>query len=159
MYNKGMENGVFIIIAFILGWLVAQLTKVILAFVQKGKLTFKEFKTLIMKSGGMPSSHTATVVALSIALGYYEGLRSAAFALSVIFTIIVIHDAVGVRLETGKQAKVLNTMIFETNAFKELDFETALKEYVGHTPSQAFVGALVGVLVSIFMIFVVYGKV
>ena len=66
--------------------------------------------------------------------------------------IIVIHDAVGVRLETGKQAKVLNKMLFESEAFSELDFETALKEYVGHTPFQALVGAIVGILVAIVMI-------
>ncbi len=138
-----------------MSWLTAGVLKMFVELKMNKKLVISR----VVGAGGMPSSHTATVVALSIALGYYEGLRSAAFALSVIFTIIVIHDAVGVRLETGKQAKVLNTMIFETNAFKELDFETALKEYVGHTPSQAFVGALVGVLVSIFMIFVVYGKV
>ena len=138
-----------------MSWLTAGILKMFVELKMNKKLVISR----VVGAGGMPSSHTATVVALSIALGYYEGLRSAAFALSVIFTIIVIHDAVGVRLETGKQAKVLNTMIFETNAFKELDFETALKEYVGHTPSQAFVGALVGVLVSIFMIFVVYGKV
>ena len=138
-----------------MSWLTAGVLKMFVELKMNKKLVISR----VVGDGGMPSSHTATVVALSIALGYYEGLRSAAFALSVIFTIIVIHDAVGVRLETGKQAKVLNTMIFETNAFKELDFETALKEYVGHTPSQAFVGALVGVLVSIFMIFVVYGKV
>lgn len=137
-----------------MSWLTAGVLKMFVELKMNKKLVISR----VVGAGGMPSSHTATVVALSIALGYYEGLRSAAFALSVIFTIIVIHDAVGVRLETGKQAKVLNTMIFETNAFKELDFETALKEYVGHTPSQAFVGALVGVLVSIFMIFVVYGK-
>ncbi|MBP3201502.1 MAG: divergent PAP2 family protein [Lachnospiraceae bacterium] len=138
-----------------MSWLTAGILKMFVELKMNKKLVISR----VVGAGGMPSSHTATVVALSIALGYYEGLGSAAFALSVIFTIIVIHDAVGVRLETGKQAKVLNTMIFETNAFKELDFETALKEYVGHTPSQAFVGALVGVLVSIFMIFVVYGKV
>lgn len=138
-----------------MSWLTAGVLKMLVELKMNKKLVISR----VVGAGGMPSSHTATVVALSIALGYYEGLRSAAFALSVIFTIIVIHDAVGVRLETGKQAKVLNTMIFETNTFKELDFETALKEYVGHTPSQAFVGALVGVLVSIFMILVVYGKV
>ena len=116
----------------------------------------KKFSILrVVGAGGMPSSHTSTVVALAIALGYYEGLGSAAFALAVIFAIIVIHDAVGVRLETGKQAKVLNTMMFESDAFSELDFETALKEYVGHTPLQALVGAIVGILVAMIMIFVI----
>ena len=73
-----------------------------------------------------------------------------------IFAIIVIHDAVGVRLETGKQAKVLNTMMFESEAFKDLDFEKQLKEYVGHTPSQALAGAIVGIIVAMFMVLVTY---
>lgn len=138
-----------------IAWLTAGLLKVLVEL----RVNKKFSPSRIMGAGGMPSSHTSTVVALAISLGYYEGLSSATFALAVIFTIIVIHDAVGVRLETGKQAKVLNTMMFESNAFSELDFETALKEYVGHTPSQAFVGAVVGIVVAMVMILVVYGKV
>ena len=129
-------------------WLTAGVLKVFVELLVNKKFNL----TRIFGAGGMPSSHTATVVALSIALGYYEGLKSAPFALAVIFMIIVIHDAVGVRLETGKQAKVLNKMLFESEAFSELDFETALKEYVGHTPFQALVGAIVGALVAVVMI-------
>ena len=129
-------------------WLTAGVLKVFVELLVNKKFNLSR----IFGAGGMPSSHTATVVALSISLGYYEGIKSASFALAIIFMIIVIHDAVGVRLETGKQAKVLNKMLFESEAFSELDFETALKEYVGHTPFQALVGAIVGVLVSIVMI-------
>lgn len=136
-------------------WLTAGVLKVFVELIVNKKFDISR----VVGAGGMPSSHTSTVVALAISLGYYEGVRSATFALAVIFTIIVIHDAVGVRLETGKQAKVLNTMMFETNAFKELDFETALKEYVGHTPSQAFVGALVGIATAIIMIFFIFKSV
>lgn len=133
-------------------WIVAGIIKTIIDFIINKRFSI----TRIFGAGGMPSSHTSTVVALAIAVGYYGGLDSTSFALALIFMIIVIHDAIGVRLETGKQAKVLNTMMFESDAFKDLDFEKKLKEYVGHTPSQAFVGAIVGVIVSIFMIFVVY---
>ena len=132
-------------------WLTAGVLKVLVELRINKKLTISR----VVGAGGMPSSHTSTVVALVIALGYYEGLSSASFALAVILAIIVIHDAVGVRLETGKQAKVLNTMMFESDAFSELDFETALKEYVGHTPSQALVGAIVGIIVATIMIFVI----
>ena len=149
--NEILSNKPLIISA--IAWLTAGVLKMFIELRVNRKLVISR----IVGAGGMPSSHTATVVALAISLGFYEGLNSATFALATIFTVVVIHDAVGVRLETGKQAKVLNTMIFETNAFKELDFETALKEYVGHTPSQAFVGAIVGVAVALFMIFVVYG--
>lgn len=133
-------------------WIVAGIIKTIINFIINKRFSI----TRIFGAGGMPSSHTSTVVALAIAVGYYGGLDSTSFAIALIFMIIVIHDAIGVRLETGKQAKVLNAMMFESDAFKDLDFEKKLKEYVGHTPSQAFVGAIVGVIVSIFMIFVVY---
>lgn len=135
-----------------LSWLSAGVLKVLVELRVNRKLHLSR----IVGAGGMPSSHTATVVSLAIALGHYNGLSSSEFALAAIFAIIVIHDAVGVRLETGKQAKVLNTMMFESEAFKDLDFEKQLKEYVGHTPLQALAGAVVGIVVSIFMMFVIY---
>lgn len=136
-----------------ISWIVAGVIKAIIDFIINKKLSI----TRIFGAGGMPSSHTSTVVALAIAVGNYEGIDSAPFAIALILMIIVIHDAVGVRLETGKQAKVLNTMMFESNAFKDIDFEKKLKEYVGHTPSQAFVGAIVGIIVAVTMIFM-YGN-
>lgn len=135
-----------------LSWLTAGVLKVFVELRVNKKLNLSR----IVGAGGMPSSHTATVVSLAIALGHYNGLSSSEFALAAIFAIIVIHDAVGVRLETGKQAKVLNTMMFESEAFKDLDFEKQLKEYVGHTPLQALAGAVIGIIVSVLMIFVVY---
>jgi hypothetical protein len=135
-----------------LSWLTAGVLKVFVELRVNKKLNLSR----IVGAGGMPSSHTATVVSLAIALGHYNGLSSSEFALAAIFAIIVIHDAVGVRLETGKQAKVLNTMMFESEAFKDLDFEKQLKEYVGHTPLQALAGAVVGIIVSAIMIFVIY---
>lgn len=148
--NELLHNKPLIIAA--LSWLVAGILKVLVELRVNRKLTISR----VVGAGGMPSSHTSTVVSLLIAIGHYQGLASAEFALATIFAIVVIHDAVGVRLETGKQAKVLNTMMFESEAFKDLDFEKQLKEYVGHTPSQALVGAIVGIIVSIFMIFVIY---
>lgn len=147
--NEILSNHSLVIAAT--AWLTAGILKVLVELRVNKKLTLSR----VVGAGGMPSSHTSTVVALAIALGYYEGLSSASFALAVIFAIIVIHDAVGVRLETGKQAKVLNTMMFESDAFSELDFETALKEYVGHTPLQALVGAIVGIIVAATMIFAI----
>lgn len=141
-----LQNKVLIIGA--VAWLTAGVLKTIINF-----LVNKEFSpSRIFGSGGMPSSHTSTVIALAIAVGYQEGVMSAIFAVTIFFTIIVIHDAIGVRLETGKQAKVLNFMMFESEAFKDFDFEKELKEYVGHTPFQALVGAVVGAIVAIIMI-------
>ena len=129
-------------------WFTAGVMKVIVECIVNKKIDFKR----VVGAGGMPSSHTATVVALAISIGIYAGIGSAAFAIAVIFAIIVIHDATGVRLETGKQAKVLNAMMFESDAFKDMDFEKQLKEYVGHTPLQALIGAIVGAIVSYCMI-------
>lgn len=141
-----LRNKVLIIAAT--AWLVAGVLKMIIELIVNKKLTVSR----IVGAGGMPSSHTSTVVALAIATGFYAGVDTAVFAIAVIFTIVVIHDAVGVRLETGKQAKVLNTMMFESEAFRDMDFEKQLKEYVGHTPTQAIVGAIVGIIVSLIMI-------
>ena len=147
---KDLASNKPLVIAAI-AWFVAGILKVLVELRVNKKLSIMR----VMGAGGMPSSHTSTVIALAISLGYYEGIKSPIFALAVIFTIIVIHDAVGVRLETGKQSKVLNTLINESETFKELDFETQLKEYVGHTPSQALMGAIVGTIVASICISVI----
>ena len=144
------ENKTLIIAG--LGWVVAGILKVIIELIVNKKLTLSR----ILGSGGMPSSHTSTVVALAIAVGYISGLDTVSFAIAVIFAIIVIHDAVGVRQETGKQAQILNQIIFDTSIFKNLDFEKRLKEYIGHTPFQVLVGAIVGLLVAIVSIRIFY---
>lgn len=144
------ENKTLIIAG--LGWVVAGILKVIIELIVNKKLTLSR----ILGSGGMPSSHTSTVVALAIAVGYISGLDTVSFAIAVIFAIIVIHDAVGVRQETGKQAQILNQIIFDTSIFKNLDFEKRLKEYIGHTPFQVLVGAIVGFLVAIISIRIFY---
>lgn len=145
-----LQNKVLIIGA--VAWLTAGVLKTIINFLINKKLSLSR----IFGSGGMPSSHTSTVIALAIAVGYQDGIASAIFAVTIFFTIIVIHDAIGVRLETGKQAKVLNFMMFESDAFKDFDFEKELKEYVGHTPFQALIGAIVGAITAIIMINILY---
>lgn len=145
-----LNNKVLIISS--LAWLTAGVLKMIIELIVNKKLTVSR----IIGAGGMPSSHTSTVVALAIATGFDQGLSSVPFAICVMFAIVVIHDAVGVRLETGKQAKVLNAMMFESDAFKDLDFEKQLKEYIGHTPLQALVGAFVGIVVAVIMINILY---
>lgn len=148
--NELLMNRVLIVAGS--AWLVAGVLKMIIELVINKKLSVSR----IVGAGGMPSSHTATVIALAIAVAYESGVSSVQFALAVIFAIVVIHDAVGVRLETGKQAKVLNTMMFESKAFEDIDFEKQLKEYIGHTPLQALVGAIIGVVVAVVYIKVLY---
>lgn len=106
----------------------------------------------LVGSGGMPSSHSATVCALATATGISYGLGSFEFAISAIFAIVVMYDAIGVRRETGIQAKVLNEMmeLFATMN-KNITVEDKLKEFVGHTPLQVLMGAILGILLAILV--------
>lgn len=101
-------------------------------------------------SGGMPSSHSATVCGLATAAGITYGGGSFEFAISVILAIIVMYDAMGVRRETGIQAKVLNEMLeaFSTMG-KKMSPEEKLKEFVGHTPLQVLAGAILGIVIAV----------
>ncbi len=94
-------------------------------------------------SGGMPSSHAAMVTSLSTSIALTEGLESSIFALSVIFSAVVMYDAAGVRRAAGKQARVLNQIIANKG---EINIQEKLIELLGHTPLEVFVGAFVGVL-------------
>ena len=100
----------------------------------------------------MPSSHTSTVVALTTAAALQYGLQSPAFAVSFILASVVMYDATGVRMETGKQAVLLNK-ILEDNPFnwKPEEFQMKLKEYVGHTPLQVLMGAILGIVTAFWM--------
>ena len=101
----------------------------------------------------MPSAHTATVTSLAAVAGWEYGLGSAAFAISVLFAIVVMKDAVGVRRETGKQTLVIKQIADLCNAmFLEKDEAVKtekLKEFVGHTKMQVFFGAVIGIAVAV----------
>ena len=128
-----------ILIASVTGWLVAQLLKTIIHLY----FTKSFVAERLVGSGGMPSSHSATVCALCTATGIQFGLGSFEFAVAAILAIIVMYDAIGVRRETGIQARVLNEMMEVFNSMnKELSVEDKLKELVGHTPLQVLVGAI-----------------
>ena len=134
-----------ILVASVLGWLVAQLLKTgIYMYLNKSFVPER-----LVGSGGMPSSHSATGCALSTAAGIQYGLDSFPFAVCTILAIIVMYDALGVRRETGIQAKVLNEMIdlFESMN-KELSTDEKLKELVGHTPLQVLMGAILGIIIA-----------
>lgn len=126
-------------------WLVAQVLKTLIHLWINKKLVWER----LVGSGGMPSSHSATVCALATSAGIRYGAGSAAFAISVIFAIIVMYDARGVRQETGKQAVAINEMLelFE-KMNGEAPVEEKLKEFVGHTPLQVAAGAILGVVVG-----------
>lgn len=128
-------------------WLVAQLLKTILHCIIYKKLDIQR----MYGDGGMPSGHSATVSSLATICGLSFGFGSAEFAISAILAIIVCHDAMGVRRETGKQAEVLNELL----KYMETGSETDLKELVGHTPVQVIAGILIGVVNALLMYYVI----
>lgn len=133
-------------------WLLAQFLKIFTGFFKEQKFTLK---ALFFGTGGMPSSHTATVASLATACAIGEGFNSAIFAIAVVLCIIVMIDATGVRRETGKQSRALNIIVeelFKSNDIKTLD--THFKELIGHTPLQVVFGFITGVAAAIALSFI-----
>ncbi len=135
-----------IFITTFIAWAFAQTLKVFLHFVHHKKIDFR----LLVGTGGMPSSHTAFVSALSTNIGLYCGWDSPIYLVTLAFTVIVITDAVGVRRAAGKQASLLNKMMDEMYDKNE-NFPDRLKELLGHTPIEAAAGILLGILSAIVM--------
>src|SRR2546425_11927341 len=142
-----MDTSLFnnrILIAAFLAWAIAQVSKTILELFRQRKLILSR----LVSSGGMPSSHSALVTGLATAIGRETGLGSAVFAVSVVLAAIVMYDAAGVRRAVSIQARILNQMIDE--AFQGHPFaEKRLRELIGHTPIQVFVGALLGIAIGL----------
>ncbi|MBE5876164.1 MAG: divergent PAP2 family protein [Lachnospiraceae bacterium] len=135
-----------ILISAVLGWTIAQVLKTLIHLY----FTKSFVAERLVGSGGMPSSHSATVCALSTAALIQYGVQSYEFAMASIFAIVVMYDAIGVRRETGIQAQIINEMMDLFNSMnKELSREDKLKEFVGHTPVQVLVGAILGILIGI----------
>ncbi|XP_020705147.1 uncharacterized protein LOC110116046 isoform X3 [Dendrobium catenatum] len=102
----------------------------------------------LLGSGGMPSSHSATVVALATAIGLQEGTAGSSFALAIVLASVVMYDASGIRLHAGRQAELLNQIVCELPPEHPLSSIRPLRELLGHTPLQVVAGAILGVLVS-----------
>ncbi len=138
-----------LLIGAISAWFVAQTSKVIIYAIVNKKFDISRF----FGDGGMPSAHSATVTSLATMSGLYCGLNSSEFAICAILAFIVCRDAMGVRLETGKQAAIIKEIV---QAFEELTSqkklpEIKLKEFVGHTPIQVMVGTFVGLANAIIV--------
>ncbi len=126
-------------------WIAAQIFKIFTGVFKLRKFSITE---MLFGNGGMPSSHSAAVCALATACALRYGFGSGYFAIAFLLCIIVMRDATGVRLETGKQAKVLNRIVKDLFSPAHHDeINENLKELVGHTPLQVFVGAVLGVAV------------
>ena len=143
--------GNYMLMSAVVAWLSAQVIKIFTGAFQNRKMTLK---ALLFSSGGMPSSHAAAVVAVAVAAGLSQGFGSPIFAASGVFAIIVMIDASGVRYETGKQAKIINKINEKLFSGDIEMMNTGLKELVGHTPFQVFMGFLLGVGIATLMYFI-----
>ena len=138
-----------ILLIALIAWIVTQAAKVIIYWIVNKKLVLER----LFGDGGMPSGHSAVVASLATATGLQCGWDSPVFAVAAILAVIVMHDATGVRQETGKQAKVINDIVkmLEARGRGELTPAETLKEFVGHTGPQVLVGALGGIVIAIVM--------
>jgi len=132
------------ILAVVLSWFLAQLAKIVRGFARERRFNFR----WLFDTGGMPSSHSATVACLATTVGLYYGFQTMPFLIVLIFTIITMFDAAGVRRNVGRQAKVLNKMledVYEKGGVPE----QRVKELLGHTPVEVFAGAFVGITIGL----------
>ncbi|MGE5262058.1 MAG: divergent PAP2 family protein [Acidobacteriota bacterium] len=124
-------------------WATAQVLKVLIELLWRRKLDLR----LLTSAGGMPSSHSAIVCALATAVGMHDGVSSSLFAITLVLAVVVMYDAAGVRRAAGVQARILNQIIDELFQGHPIS-ETRLRELIGHTPIQVFVGAALGILLA-----------
>jgi acid phosphatase family membrane protein YuiD len=125
------------------GFLV-QLSKVLTFLVREKKINVRR----IVETGGMPSSHSASVCALTTCVGLREGTGSVLFGVVLYFSLIVMYDAAGLRRAAGRQATLLNRILHEHIQLPGPPHER-LRELLGHTPIEVLVGAIIGVLYSL----------
>jgi acid phosphatase family membrane protein YuiD len=141
MFHQLLHN--YILIAALLAWGIAQALKVPIEYVSTHKLNW----VLLLRAGGMPSSHSALVTAAAHSVGLFIGFNSGLFALAIVLAMIVIYDATGIRRQAGKHAELINAMLRDL-ATGHMVPQEQLKEVLGHTPLQAFAGVVLGLVVA-----------
>ena len=128
----------------VIAWVIAQVFKVLVETYRRRTLDLR----ILAAMGGMPSSHTAMVMALTTAIGRLNGATSPVFALALIFSLVVMYDAAGVRRAAGQQAAILNRIVEDLRDHRGIA-EARLRELLGHTPFEVFAGAALGVAVGL----------
>ena len=146
-FQELLSNG-FLLVA-LSSWFWAQLIKTIIHAIVTKKVDF----TRLVGDGGMPSGHSATVSSLAVSAAMVYGLGSFEFAIALVFAIVVCKDAMGVRLETGRQAVIINDIVeaFNVLTSEEKLPDAKLKEFVGHTPLQVIAGILLGIVNAVLL--------
>ena len=139
----------YIVMSAMTGWFTAQLLKI---FTRGFKQKKFDLANILFGTGGMPSSHSAAVIAVAVASAITFSPASFEFAIAGVLSMIVVRDAMGVRREVSKQAAIINKLVIDViNAESEENREKRLKELVGHTPLQVWAGCAVGVIVPFLL--------
>lgn len=144
-FSQVLKNRALVIA--LISWTVAQVGKVFFELWLNKKIDFRRF----VGSGGMPSSHSAFVMALSTSIGRLQGWASPLFAIAISYAFVVMYDAAGVRRAAGKQAEILNIMLKDLAEHKGFK-EERLKELLGHTPVEVIIGGVLGVIIANIMV-------
>ncbi len=140
------DTGYEVIIAVVIANISAQILKTIVAALQNKRLDY----SMLITTGGMPSSHTSSVIALSASIGMIRGFGSIAFSIAVAIAAVVMYDAQGIRRSASKQASVLNKLIRQMPDDVDLS-QIKLKELLGHSPQEVLAGAVLGIIISIIV--------
>lgn len=143
-FYKDIINN-YALMCSMLGWFTASVAKIIITLIREKRFELKK----LFASGGMPSSHSATVSSLATAVFVKEGFGSTSFAITFILAFIVMYDASGVRRAAGEQARILNQLVNNISENKPVNLKKNLKELIGHTPLEVVVGCLLGVLIAL----------
>jgi acid phosphatase family membrane protein YuiD len=130
----------------LVAWTIAQTAKVIIYSIREHRLNLR----VLAVTGGMPSSHSAIVMGMTTAVGKYAGINSAAFAIALIFSFVVMYDAAGLRRAAGRQAAILNRLVEDLVNMRGVQ-EAKLRELLGHTPVEVLVGAVLGVAAGLIL--------
>jgi len=128
----------------LIAWAIAQSLKVVTDSLRHRRVDLAQLGS----SGGMPSSHTAMVLSLTTLIGRKVGVGSPEFAISAIFSAVVMYDATGVRRAVGQQARILNRIVDDLLTQQGLN-EDRLRELIGHTPFEVYAGAALGIVVAL----------
>jgi acid phosphatase family membrane protein YuiD len=140
MANKGLMSA-------LCAWFVAQVLKTVVFAVLERRVNWRK----LVDTGGLPSAHAALVVGLTTGIGLSDGWRTTGFAIALVFSLVVMYDAIGIRQEAGKHADLLNELLRIAVIRDAYQQREQLKELLGHTPLEVFAGALIGVMMALFV--------
>ena len=142
-----LSNSVEIILSAISANFLAQVYKFVVYYMVHKQFNFKR----LFQTGGMPSSHSSFMMAMTTSVGLLTGFNSATFAIALTVTLVVMYDAAGLRRAVGRQASVLNQIVAEIFSEHPNLSSQKFKELLGHTPVEVFIGALLGMAVAIWV--------